>query len=137
MQIGSLQVKNTKNLLSPDTRICALIYAPAKFGKTKFASSLDAFTRKRRNKPTLIIASEAAEGGGTMTLNDQEVDYVMPTSWNEMETLLASLATDEHYGGVILDNVTDYASRIVKPQDRKSTRLNSSHVSESRMPSSA
>jgi hypothetical protein len=115
MQIGSLQVKNTKNLLSPDTRICALIYAPAKFGKTKFASSLDAFTRKRRNKPTLIIASEAAEGGGTMTLNDQEVDYVMPTSWNEMETLLASLATDEHYGGVILDNVTDYASRIVKP----------------------
>ena len=26
---------------------------------------------------------------------------------------------------------------LLKPQDRKSTRLNSSHVSESRMPSSA
>lgn len=114
-RIGTLQIKNTKNLLTEATRLCALIYTPPKFGKTKFASSLDAFTRKYRGKPTLIIASEVAEGGGTMTLNDMEIDYVMPSSWSEMESLIASLATNEYYGGVVLDNLTDYNIRIVKP----------------------
>ena len=32
---------------------------------------------------------------------------------------------------------TAFTLQIVEPQDRKSTRLNSSHMSESRMPSSA
>ena len=114
-RIGTLQIKSTKNLLSEATRLCALVYTPPKFGKTKFASSLDAFTRKYRGKPTLIIASEVAEGGGTMTLNDLEIDYVMPANWNEMESLIASLATNEYYGGIVLDNVTDYVNRIVKP----------------------
>lgn len=114
-RIGTLAIKNTKNLLTEQTRLCALIYTPPKFGKTKFASSLDEFTRKYRGKPTLIIASEVAEGGGTMTLNDMEIDYVMPSSWNEMESLIASLATNEYYGGIVLDNLTDYNSRIVKP----------------------
>jgi len=113
--IGTLQVKNTKNLLGPDTRLCGLIYAPAKFGKTKLASSLDKFTRKYRGKPTLIIASEVAEGGGTMSLNDEDIDYVMPSNWNDMEMLVASLATNDTYGGVVLDNITDYVARIVKP----------------------
>lgn len=113
--IGSLSIKNTKNLLNENTRICALLYAPAKFGKTKFAADLDNFTKKYRGKPTLIIASEVAEGGGTMSLNDLDIDYVMPKNWSEMESLLASLATDETYGGVVLDNVSDYVARIVKP----------------------
>lgn len=115
MNIGSLNIKNTKNLLNKDTRICALLYAPAKFGKTKLAASLDAFTKKHRNKPTLIIASEVAEGGGTMSLNDMDIDYVMPKNWSEMESLLASLATNDVYGGVVLDNASDYVARIVKP----------------------
>lgn len=114
-RIGTLTIKNTKNLLSEATRLCALLYTPPKFGKTKLASSLDEFTKKYRGKPTLIIASEVAEGGGTMTLNDMNIDYVMPSNWNEMESLIASLATNEYYGGVVLDNVTDYVNRIVKP----------------------
>ena len=114
-RIGNCTVKSTKNLLNESTRLCALLYAPAKFGKTELASSLDEFTRKYRGKPTLFIASEVAEGGGTMTLNNKDIDYVMPSNWNDMETLLASLATNEYYGGIVLDNASDYVSRIVKP----------------------
>ena len=36
-----------------------------------------------------------------------------------------------------VEQVREYANQILGMQDRKSTRLNSSHVSESRMPSSA
>src|SRR5665213_3010469 len=100
-RIGNCSIKSTKNLLSEATRLCALIYAPPKFGKTELASSLDAFTQKYRGKPTLIIASEVAEGGGTMSLNAKDIDYVMPSNWNEMESLVASLATNEKYGGIV------------------------------------
>ena len=43
------------------------------------------------------------------------------------------------YGGVIRRPGTEFlgATKSATSQDRKSTRLNSSHVSESRMPSSA
>lgn len=92
-----------------------MVFCRAKFGKTTLAASLDAVTRKYRGKPTLIIASEVAEGGGTMTLNGQDIDYVTPQSWTEMENLLANLATNDYYGGVVLDNASDYVARIVKP----------------------
>lgn len=113
--LGKLTVRNTKGLKSPDTRICALISAVPKTGKTTFAASLDAFTRSVRGKPTLIIAVEAAEGGGTMSVADLGVDYVMPSTYEEMDGLLASLRSDTTYGGIILDNATDYVQRIVKP----------------------
>lgn len=115
MKIGSLEVRNTKNLIGPATRLCALVYAPAKYGKTEFAAGLDALTQKYRGKPTLIIACEVAEGGGTMSVADRGIDYVMPQSYQDMESLIATLQTDTTYGGIILDNVTDYALRIVKP----------------------
>lgn len=108
-------MRSTKNLVSADTRICGLIYAPSKYGKTQLASSLDDITRKHRGKPSLFIACEVAEGGGTMTLHSKDVEYVMPTSWREMEEILAALAGDDKYGGVILDNATDYIVRIVRP----------------------
>lgn len=82
---------------------------------TLTASSLNDITLKHRGKKTLIIACEEAEGGGTMTLNELNVDYKQPKNWQEMEQLLAELATDEDYAGVILDNATDYVGRIVKP----------------------
>ena len=44
----------------------------------------------------------------------------------------------DHYGGVAaVDRIIAHAALSSDDQDRKSTRLNSSHVSESRMPSSA
>ena len=101
--------------MGPDTKLCVLIHARPKMGKTELASSLDALTKKYRKKPTLIIASEVAEGGGTMTLNHKDIDYVMPSTFGEMDNLLAQLATNDHYGGVVLDNVSDYVTRIVKP----------------------
>lgn len=114
-RIGTLSIRNTKALLNKDTRICGLIFAKAKVGKTELASGLDAITKKYRGKPTLIIASEVSEGGGTMTLNYKDIDYVMPSTFSEFDNLLASLATNEYYGGVILDNASDYVARIVKP----------------------
>lgn len=114
-KLGSLEVKNTKNLRSPSTRVCTLVFCPAKFGKTLFAAGLDELTRKYRGKPTLVIACESAEGGGTMTVAEKGIDYIQPQTWADMEQVLANLASDEHYGGVIVDNATDYVNRIVKP----------------------
>lgn len=115
MTFGKLQVQNTKNLLGPATRICALVSAPPKTGKTTFVAQLDKLTQRYRGKRSLIIASEVAEGGGTMSLSALDIDYVMPTSFTDMEQIVAQLATDETYGGVILDNATDWVSRLVKP----------------------
>lgn len=115
MTFGKLQVQNTRNLLGPGTRICALVTAPPKVGKTSFVAQLDILTRKYRGKPCLIIASEVAEGGGTMSLAGLDIDYVMPKSFQEMEGIVAQLATDQTYGGVILDNATDWVARLVKP----------------------
>lgn len=114
-KIGSLIIRNTKGLLSPETRLCGLVYTKAKKGKTVFASGLDAITKKYRGKPSLFIACEAAEGGGTASVEAMGVDYVQPQTWGDMEQLLAQLTTNETYGGIILDNATDYVSRIVKP----------------------
>lgn len=114
-KLGSLQVYNTKDLISPDTRICSLIYSGAKFGKTKLAASLNEVTKKYRGKPSLFIACEVSEGGGTMSVADLGVDYVQPATWGEMEEVLGQLATNDYYGGVILDNATDYVIRIVRP----------------------
>lgn len=115
MRIGPLEIRNTDKLLSPDMRICALLAAPAKFGKTSLAAQLNALTMKYRGKPTLIIATEAAEGGGTMSVAKLGIDYVMPANYSEMSALIASLKGDTKYGGVILDNGTEYVNRIVKP----------------------
>lgn len=115
MQLGSLEIRSTKDLIGPETRICTLIYSAAKEGKTLLAGSLDAVTKKHRGKPTLIIACEASEGGGTMTLHTEDTNYVMPKTYQEVDQLLAALATDETFGGVVLDNMTDYVVRIVRP----------------------
>lgn len=115
MQLGTLEIQNTKDLLGPDTRLCALLYTAAKFGKTELASGLNDICLKYRGKPCLFIAVEAAEGGGTMTLASKGISYVTPKNWTEMEGVLASLASDSTFGGVVLDNSTDYVARIVKP----------------------
>lgn len=113
--LGGIQVRNTAQLFTPDTRMCMLVYAHAKRGKTTFAASMDAFTRKYFNKPTLIIAVEAGEGGGTMSIQDFNVDYVTPANMEELNKIIAALATDTKYGGVVLDSATEYVNRFLKP----------------------
>lgn len=118
-RLGSMQIRKTGKLLSPETRLCGLVFSPPKTGKTTFAAGLDDFTKKYRGKPTLVIACESAEGGGTMSIASKDIDYVTPKDWKDMESLLGNLATDPYYGGVILDNSTDYITRIVKPHALK------------------
>lgn len=113
--LGGIQVRNTRDLVNPDTRICMLIFAHAKRGKTTFGASLDAFTKKYTGKPTLFIAVEAGEGGGTMSIEELGVDYVAPASMEELNRIIAALATDTKYGGVVLDSATEYVNRFLKP----------------------
>jgi AAA domain len=113
--LGGVTVRNTSNLFTPDTRICMLAYAHAKRGKTTFAATMDGFTKKYFGKPTLIIAVEAGEGGGTMSIQDFNVDYVCPANMEELNRIIAALATDTKYGGVVLDSATEYVNRFLKP----------------------
>ena len=116
-----LLVRNTKDLLSPSTRMCHLVHAEGKKGKTTLGGSLDQFTRKYRSKPTIAIAFEAAEGGGTATLStvdalrEHGIDYVMPQNHSEVDDVLAWLSQDTKYGGILFDNASDYVKNIVQP----------------------
>lgn len=92
-----------------------LVYAPPKRGKTTFGATINAFTKKHFGKPSLFIAVEAGDGGGTMSIQDFDIDYVAPTSMEELNKIIASLATDTHYGGVVLDSATEYVNRFLKP----------------------
>ena len=47
------------------------------------------------------------------------------------------LWTDDHFNSLVPETAVNRRGFIGAAIDRKSTRLNSSHVSESRMPSSA
>jgi hypothetical protein len=92
-----------------------MLWAYAKRGKTTFGKTLDAFTRKQSGKPTLFVAVEAGEGGGTMSIQDAEVDYVCPASMEELNGIVAWLGQDEKYGGVVLDSASEYVNRFLKP----------------------
>ena len=60
----------------------------------------------------------------------------MPTRSNEQLCRLAQ-AGDTAARDILLENNLGFIRKIALEQDRKSTRLNSSHTLESRMPSSA
>lgn len=113
--MGGIQVRNTRDLLNRDSKFCMLCYAPAKRGKTTFGASMDGFTRAYGGKPTLFIAMEAAEGGGTMSIQEYGVDYVTPTTIEEFNKIVAALAGDTRYGGVVVDSASEYVTRFLKP----------------------
>jgi len=113
--LGGVAVRNTRNLLTEASKFCMLIYAPAKRGKTTFAATMDGFTKAHGGKPTLIIAMEPAEGGGTMSIQEYGVDYVTPTNIEEFNKIVAALAGDTRYGGVVVDSATEYVTRFLKP----------------------
>jgi hypothetical protein len=113
--LAGLEVRNTANLITPDTKICSLCFAPGGFGKTTFGASLDKMTKRFFNKPSLIIGVEAGEGGGTMSIQDFGVDFVTPTTRDEALKLFATLHTDTKYGGIVLDSSSEYIHRFLKP----------------------
>lgn len=115
VSVGGIQVRNTKNLIGPNTKICSMIYAPAKRGKTVFGATLNKLTMKYGGKPTLFIAMEPSDGGGTMSLRDEDIEYVMPSTMEELSRIVAGLASDTRYGGVVFDSATEYVNRFLKP----------------------
>lgn len=118
-QIAGIPIKSTKDLLSPSTRLCMCLWAAAKRGKTSFAKELDDITKKYMGKPTLFIAIEAADGGGTMTIKDYDVAYCEPKSWTEFTGVVSALQTDTTFGGVVVDNASDLVKRLLQPEALK------------------
>lgn len=114
-KIGTLEIRNTSKLFGPHTRLCACLWAKPKFGKTVLAAQLDKVTKKWYNKPTLIIAVEAADGGGTMSVREDGVDYVEPHSFSDFQGVVRALQTDTTYAGVVLDNASDLVKRYIQP----------------------
>jgi hypothetical protein len=92
-----------------------MVYAPAKLGKTTMVATLDKMTKRYFGKPSLLIPLEAADGGGAMSLNGLDVDYVIPKDYKEMRELLAELQGDTKYGGVILDSSSEYVKVFLQP----------------------
>lgn len=117
--IGGFAVRNTSDLINADTKLCMLVFAAGGMGKTTLAAALDKITQKYESgKRTLIIAIEDGEGGGTMSIQDLGVPFISrPTINNisDFRKLLAALATDTTYGGIILDSSTEYVNKFVKP----------------------
>jgi len=102
-------------LLNENTRYALMLYAPAKFGKTTMAATLDELTRKQLNKPTLFIPLEASDGGGTMSVRAHNLAYVIPETYDEMQKLIPALIEDTTFGGIVLDSGSEYVDRFVKP----------------------
>ena len=114
MKLGNSEIRNTSELIGPWLRLCAMMWAQPKFGKTKWAAQLDKVTKRWYNKPTLIIAVEAADGGGTATVAKENVDYVEPKSLSDFQGIVSALQTDTIYGGVVLDNASDLVKRYIQ-----------------------
>lgn len=112
---GGLVVGNTSQLITPHTKMCVLCVAPSGFGKTRLGATMDKMTKRFFDKPTLIVAVEAGEGGGTMSLKGMGVDFVVPQSINDIDKIITWLGSDTTYGGVVLDSATEYVKRFAQP----------------------
>jgi hypothetical protein len=84
-------------------------------GKTSLGGTLHNASLKFFNKPALFIALEASDGGGVSSIQDYDVPFVQPSTYQELDSLIANLSTDVEFGAVILDNATDMVARLVKP----------------------
>jgi AAA domain-containing protein len=115
LDIAGIKIHNTADLFNEATKICALVYSPPGVGKTTFAATLDKLTKRIYGKPTLFIAIEAGEGGGTASIQSAGVDYVVPEDRNQLDKLLATLQSDTHYAGVVFDSATEGVKRYIQP----------------------
>src|SRR6478609_4867107 len=113
--IGGLQIRTTKNVITPDTKICMLLYAPNKFGKTTMMASLDTMLQKFFGTRLLDIACEPGEGGGTMSIQEMDVPFVVPQNLNDIEKIIAELGTSTQFGGVAMDSSSEMVKRFLLP----------------------
>lgn len=113
--IAGIKIHNTKDIFNEATKLCALVYSAPGVGKTTFAATLDKLTKRIYNKPTLFIAIEAGEGGGTASIQEAGIDYVVPEDRGQLDKLLATLQADTHYAGVVFDSATEGVKRYIQP----------------------
>lgn len=101
-------------ILSADSRICLLNWAPSGYGKTAFAGQLDALTQRTLGKRTLYIPVEAGEGGGAATIRKLDIPMFVPKDYNDLYRVLGLLRNDKSYGGVVLDSSSELAKQHIK-----------------------
>ena len=105
-------IKKSNELVIPTT-VKMMIYGQAGMGKSTVALSAP--------KPLLLDFDNGVKRMNMAHL--ENIDTVQVTSWNDVQQVLQ-------------EDLSAYQT-IVVDTDRKSTRLNSSHDRQSRMPSSA
>jgi AAA domain len=113
--LGEFKPQSSKDILSKDSVLAWLIWAPSGYGKTALSGQLNDLTLKFLNKPTLYIPLEASEGGGAATIRERDVPTVIPNNFSEMDKLTRLLYNDKSYGGVVVDSASELAKTIVKP----------------------
>lgn len=111
-------------LIGKDEPICVAVSHPSELfitdkyistHNTTFAGSLNELTLKHFGKPTIFIALEAGEGGGTMSIQNLDCPFVVPNSLDELDKIIAELTTDTRFGGIVLDSSTELVNRFLKP----------------------
>ncbi len=112
---AKLPLRRTGTIFSEHSRMAVAIHGLQKSGKTTCAATLDALTRTHMNKRTLFIASEVSDGQGLEAIEKQDIPYVVVKSITDIESVLAYLAEDGDYGGVVWDSVGEFAHNILKP----------------------
>ena len=105
------------------------------FNIDRFKANIEDYGYAKQNKFEVFVQSPKFLQGKTLQVNNTEIGM---TNINDF---LRFRIDQVRVPGVTLlsSDVNRYAVGPLQkfPQDRKSTRLNSSHMSESRMPSSA
>ena len=122
----------------PDTPIEAMFVAADLTTREGCARLTDAVRERLGGVDVIVhmLGGSSAPAGGFARLGDtewaSELDRNLMVAVRLDRELVPAMVTQ---GGGVVIHVTSIQRQL--PLDRKSTRLNSSHVSESRMPSSA
>jgi hypothetical protein len=101
----ALKIQNTASLTSNgNLRLKMLIYGPSGMGKTTFCSTAP---------NPIILACESGHGGGTLSIAGQNVDYVVPETYADME-LFCSGNGFEKYDTLVVDGFSYATDTIIK-----------------------
>lgn len=113
--IAGVTVQRTGQLINKDTRICNLNYALPKCGKTTMAATMHEWCEKEYGKPGILLAFEAADGGGATSIREFNMPFIQPVDLKSTEGILRALASDSTYSLVVIDNLSDMVKNIVQP----------------------
>lgn len=112
--LNGVSINSSRRILSKDSKLCLLVWAPSGYGKTKLAGSLDALTQKYDGKRTLFVTVEEGEGGGAATLRNLDVPIVVPKDYNDAYRIMGLIRNDKSIGGVAFDSGSEFAKKHVK-----------------------